>query len=32
MSQSSQGPVVMTTAGAVQGRTSGGVHSFLGVP
>src|SRR5215471_11445305 len=32
MSEASQGPVVMTTAGAVQGRTSGGVHSFLGVP
>ena len=32
MSETSQGPVVMTTAGAVQGRTSGGVHSFLGVP
>jgi para-nitrobenzyl esterase len=32
MSEASQGPVVVTTAGAVQGRTSGGVHSFLGVP
>ena len=32
MSETSQGPVVVTAAGAVQGRTAGGVHSFLGVP
>ena len=32
MSEASQGPVVVTAAGAVQGRAADGVHAFLGVP
>src|SRR6476659_1308797 len=32
MGEAGQGPVVVTAAGAVQGRTAGGVHSFLGIP
>jgi para-nitrobenzyl esterase len=32
MSGAEQGPVVQVAAGALEGRTAGGVHAFLGVP